>query len=67
VRTLRDAVGTSCRFSVDGSPIGTGSTARTSVTPGKHTVTCRPAGGASSGSRSVEVGAGKAKTALFKF
>jgi hypothetical protein len=61
------AMGASCSFSIDGRAAGTGSSARATVAAGTHTVTCRPAAGGSSRSRSVEVGPGEVKTALFKF
>lgn len=59
------AIGGSCSFAVDGSPKGTSSSIRVSVSVGTHTVSCTPPGGASR-SQSVNVRDGKPGIASFR-
>jgi hypothetical protein len=60
------AIGASCAFAIDGTPMGTSSSVRKKVAPGNHAVSCRKVGGTTR-TRSVSVQPGKASVTVFKF
>ncbi len=60
------AVGGTCTFTIDGVGHGVSSHARVSVATGTHSVTCRPALGGASRTRSITLAAGEVKSTVFK-